>query len=121
MLGNLKKLSRLSLAWLEKRSLQLSLLMRLTQWEEIEETVKTRQVEELKRSFWFKWMELEQNKLEFWFLEQPIFLGPLIQPLEEDSKEEFILVFQTRGQEKAYAKNYVEQLPTISMNKILLN
>ena len=120
-LDNQRKLSRLYLAWQEKRSHQSSLLTKLTQWEEIEEMDKTKQVEESKHNFQFKWMELEHNKLVFQFLEQPIFLGLLIQLLEEDLKEEFISVFQMKLQEKGYAKNYVLQLQTIQMNKILLN
>ena len=78
---------------LEKRSLQLSLLMKSIQCVETDLMEKMKLLGESRLNFWFKCKVLAMMILEFWFWELPICHGLLIPLSEEDSKEESIYLF----------------------------
>lgn len=62
MWAKVKKLLNNYFQWQEIKLLVLSLLMRLTQWLETGAMVKINHQEELKPSFWSKWMESENKE-----------------------------------------------------------
>lgn len=99
MLEKQKKWSRHCSILPEKRNHLLSSLMSVIHYSLLDLIMKTRPLEGQKPNSWLKCKEWEEMIRVSWFLVLQIFLGPLIQPLEEDLRKESISLFQMKYQE----------------------